>query len=230
MCDYLFFCVTVGEIVLTLVLSTLSIIVALWYESKGEPKLEFLVLKPKPILWGEKQTLFLNILIKNNPQKKWLLVRKTATLCHGDITYFDLGLNQIGKSTWIRWAGNPQPVKYDISEGNLVTLQDNSLLRISKYIDIPRDEQEEIDVAMRYLDNNKNAFAWNGDSYREIRINPILQTGEYYIKIKIICNENTTYQVYKLNNPDDIHGYSLTNAPKDIVGKLLPPIKHFWRK
>ena len=220
MCTNNFLCIPIGEIILTVIITVISIIVALWYESTGEPKLEFVITEPKPVRWGLADTIFLNIIIKNNPIKRWFLSRKTATLCHGDITYFDSNFVQIGNPTWIRWAGNPQPVRDQISNGQRVTILDNSLLRLSKYIDIPRDEQEELDVCMRIIGGDGIAYAWNGDSYTNKQINPTLNTGSYYIRVKIISNEKTFSEVFELNNHTDVNSFRLHEAPKNVNEKL----------
>ena len=94
-----------------------------------------------------------NLLVTNHPHNRWPLVsRETAYSCHGNVTFYrENETKQLSDPMPIRWAGNPQPVKYEIENHQIITLPEPSLIKLSGYIDIPRDEEEELDIAVRFI-------------------------------------------------------------------------------
>jgi hypothetical protein len=112
----------------------------------------------------------------------------------------------------IRWSGNPEPVKYEVANNKIITLVEPSLIKQSEYIDIPRDEEEELDIAVRFIDENE-AYGWNSDSYLHRGRNPKFQLplGNYVIKINLICSSSNISKKYLLENPKKIQEFRIVD-------------------
>jgi hypothetical protein len=210
---------TIWEILISLVISVISIFLALLYENLGSPRLFFSIKPKKPIKIGNQDTYFLNLYVINKPHKYWPLVtRETAYSCHGDITFKDRASKKTFGPMPIRWSGNPEPIKFDVVDNHIVSLIEPSLLKSSRYIDIPRDEKEEIDVAVRFLQDHQ-AYGWNSESYLHQSKNPELELspGTYEIEVKITCSGSSKKEKFLLINQPDIQDFRLepfTPQPK----------------
>lgn len=149
--------------------------------------------------------------VLNLPRKNVPFVsRNTAFSCHGSITFLDLSRKTFFDMP-IRWSNNPQPVRPDIDEGKFVTVVEESLMRAGKYIDIPADEREELDVG--YRDPiEKVVVGWNNDSYRApggrfpVRVLP---TGDFIIHVTIKHNDGSIQSEFLLHNPEDVGDFKL---------------------
>src|SRR6266511_2339698 len=116
----------------------LGVVLAIWYESLGSPRL---VIVPEDTTDEVKSngwhTRFLHLGVKNLPTRAPFLTRQTAFSVHGTISFFTLDGIQIGKTMPIRWDGAPEPIKYEVFEGKIITVPDPRLVRISRFMDIP---------------------------------------------------------------------------------------------
>ena len=194
-----------------IVLTVTSLVLALWYADLGKPRLRLEILAPERVYFGNKETLFLKLNVFNNPLKDIPFIsRNTAFSCHGSISLLDLSKKTIFEMP-IRWSNNPQPIRPDLDQGKIVTMVDQSLIRASRYIDIPADESEALDVCYRDL-KEKVAIGWNSDSYwipGGRFPDRILPSGDYIIHVIIKHNDGSAQAEFLLHNPESINEYKM---------------------
>jgi hypothetical protein len=201
---------SICDIVINLVISIISIFIALVIEKSGHPRFEFEIRPKKPVLYGDKNTFFLNLFVKNNPRSLPLVTRETAYSCHGTITFINESGNIVCNSMPIRWAGNPEPIKPEVASNRIVTILDPTLVKSSQYIDIPRDEEEELDICVRFQDDS-NAYGWNSESYYYQGKNPNykLLPGTYRIEVKLTCSGEADTIKFLLNNSENLDDFRI---------------------
>jgi hypothetical protein len=208
---------TICEILENLCISVFSIFLALLYAKSGRSRLFINLKPPKKIAFGNEKSIFVNLIVKNNPHKGWPLIpRETAYSCHGDVTFYnENGTIKICGPMPIRWSGNPQPIKYEVANDQIISLVEPSLIKQSEYIDIPRDEEEELDIAVRFYQENE-AYGWNSESYFHENRNQKfrLPTGNYIIIVNLTCSSNNVSKKFILENPKKIEEFRIVEYKK----------------
>jgi hypothetical protein len=173
--------------------------------------LRFEILAPQKVYFGTEETLFLKLAVHNEPYKDLPFIsRGTAFSCHGSISCFDMNKSKIFEMP-IRWSNNPQPIRSEIDQGRVVTIIEPSLIRLSRYIDIPADEREELDVCYRAPAENL-AIGWNSDSYWQPGgrfPDRMLPSGDYIIHVLVKHNDGSEQSDFLLHNPESIDEYRL---------------------
>jgi hypothetical protein len=190
----------------------ISIVLALYYENLGSPRLLFTQEPPSD---GPRESglyaRFLHIGVKNSPRKAPFVTRQTAYSVHGTISFITQNGEQIGGALPIRWDGAPEPIKYEVSNGNIIQLPETSLIRVSRFMDIPPDEKETFSFAVRIL-NEKSAYGWNSESYfkeswhyEEYE----LPLGTYIAKIQLKTGGMIFEKEFQINNFDAFESFTL---------------------
>jgi len=194
-----------------IVLTVTSVVLALWYADLGKPRLKLEILDLQKVYIGSEETLFLKLSVLNQPLRNIPFIsRNTAFSCHGSISFLDLSNKTIFEMP-IRWSNNPQPFSLDVDQNKIVTLIDQSLIRASRYIDIPADEKEELDVCYRDP-KEKIAIGWNSDSYLIVGgrfPDRIIPSGDYIVWVTIKHNDGSVQSKFLLHNPESIDNYKL---------------------
>lgn len=203
------------DVAFQIVLTVTSIVLALWYADLGKPRLTLQTLIPEKVNIGNEGTLFLKLAVFNRPLRDLPFIsRSTAFSCHGTIALLDMNKKTIFEMP-IRWSNNPQPIRADVDQGKIITVVDQSLIRASRYIDIPADEKEELDICYRDP-KEKVAVGWNSDSYwipGGKFPDRILSTGDYIVRVVIKHNDGSAQSEFLLHNPDSIDEYKLDSYP-----------------
>ena len=194
-------------------LTAVGVVLALAYADLGKPRLRLEIIAHEKVLVGTEETLFLKLRVFNGPRKDMPFVsRGTAFSCHGSISFADMS-NKIIFEMSIRWSNNPQPIRYDLDQGKISTLVDQSLIRASRFIDISADESEELDVCFRNP-NEIIAYGWNSDSYmykRSRHPERNIPSGDYLIRVKIKHNDGSVQSEFLLHNPQEISQFKLVS-------------------
>jgi len=200
------------DIAISLFLTFIGIVIALWYENLGSPKLEITPGKTtddvKDNGW---RTRFLHLNVTNKPKKRIPLVtRQTASSCHGTISFLTLDKKQAGKAMPIRWDGNPEPIIPEIIDNKIVYLPDPRLIRLSRYIEIPPDETESLAVAIR-IHGDANTYGWTSESYFHNWRHPEyeLLPGEYIVRVCITSGDNIFRKDFQFTNPETFDAFDL---------------------
>ena len=200
------------NICLNLLFVFVGIVLALWYENLGAPRLKIsgglTTDSVKPNGW---KTRFLHLDVKNDPRAKIPFVtRQTAFSCHGTITFLTTDDKQIGNPMPIRWDGNPEPLKPEVVNGKIEFLPDFRLMRLSRYIDIPPGESEGLAIAVR-IDGLSDAYGWTGESYLHNWQHPEYQlpTGDYVAHIYLTTGDSIFKQDFRFTNPEMFKAFDL---------------------
>lgn len=153
------------DVLKDVILMGLGVVIALWYERIGDPRVS-IELEPcfdRPEgSFGRVRSLRLRA--RNRPRRAWLVSRRTAVSCHGNIQFLDVNRNPLCSPMPIRWADSPQPVRTEVINAQRVGLPEPNLVRLSRYIDIPPDESELLDLAIR-IHGERDAYGWTTESY-----------------------------------------------------------------
>jgi len=180
----------------------LGFALAIWYDRLGSPRLLFI---PEDTTDGIKtngwRTRFLHIGVINSPKKVPFLRRQTAFSVHGTISFFTMDDKQVGKTMPIKWDGTPEPIKFEVVEGEIVAIVDPQLVRISRFIDIPPDEKESLAIAVRIYDD-KSAYGWTSESYFRGWRHPdfALPIGKYIAKVRLTTGDAIFEKEFQFNN------------------------------
>jgi hypothetical protein len=201
-----------ADILINLLLAIVSIVIALWYENLGSPRLEILPditndeLKP-----NNRRTRFIHLGVVNKPRRVPFVTRQTAYSCHGTITFLTPSLQSIGNPMPIKWDGTAEPLNPEIVNNQIVNLLDQRLLRFSRYIDIPPDEKETLAVAVR-IHGDTLAFGWTGESYAHDWRHPDFKfpPGNYVARVTITTGDSKTQKDFAFENPDRFEAFDLS--------------------
>ena len=197
---------------LNLLLIFIGIVLALWYENLGAPKLKMSGARTTDSIKNNGwRTRFLHVDVKNEPRKKWWFVtRQTAFSCHGTITFLTSDYQQIGNPMPIRWDGNPEPLIPEVIEREIKFLPDFRLMRLSRFIDIPPDESEGLAIAVR-INGDMNAYGWTDESYLHNWHHPQYQllAGEYIARISITTGDSVFKQDFRFTNAEKFEDFDL---------------------
>lgn len=188
-----------------------GIVLALWYENLGSPKLKFYSCETLELpLENGKRLRSLRIKIKNDPRKLPFVPRQTASSCHGTIIFLDAEKKAFSKPMQIRWADSPEPIKKEILNNEIINLPEHNLVRLSKYIDIPPDEAELSDLAIRFFNENI-AYGWCTDSYfKNMRHSDYtFNKGSYFAKVSILTGDLKFEAIIPFSNPPDYEKFDL---------------------
>ena len=157
-------------------------------------------------------TRFLHLKVVNAARKIPFVPKQTAYACHGDITFLTDDLEHTGKSIQFKWDGTPAPIKPEILNGKIVFLPDVSLIRLTRYIDIPPGEEESLAVAFR-VEGDSEAYGWSYLNYQcpDWR-HPasILPSGNYVAHITIISGDTIVKKDVRFANPENFQEFDLT--------------------
>jgi len=193
------------KLILPTLFTALGVVGALWYEDLGKPNL---LLDDNsddtldgPI--GSHYRRSLRVRVKNVPGKFSFVKRNTAMSCHGNIVFLDDDKKFISGPMPIRWADSPEPIKKQMNGTQIITLPEYNLVRVSKFIDIPPDESELIDLAIRFKGETE-AYGWCTDSYFKGNRHPDyeLKRGFYYALITLFTGDSKfELPLVKISNP-----------------------------
>jgi hypothetical protein len=193
------------DIILPFAFTLIGVVGAVWYGNVSKPKLE---IQPSsddtiegPMSNGAIRRA-LRIRVKNVPLKRPFVNRQTAVSCHGDIVFLDENRKPVSEPMQIRWADSPEPIKYLVINNKIEIFPENNLVRLSKYIDIPPDESESCDLAIRFVGED-NAYGWCTDSYFHNSRHPKykLNQGTFFAKIIISAGGSTFKFTVPFSNP-----------------------------
>lgn len=191
----------------------LGVVLAIWYENLGSPCLLLMLGNTTDNdIPNMGRVRFLRLQVKNNPKRVPLVTRQTAYSVHGTVTFIRKSDgSQIGQVMPIRWDGAPEPIRYEISNGQLLPIPDPTLVRISRYINIPPDEQESFTIAVRIY-GEEIAYGWTSESYfHKWRHNDYkLPIGEYVVKIRLTTGDATFREEFSLTNFDKFETFDLS--------------------
>ena len=205
--------VSIIEVFENLFFTCLGIVVAIWYENLGAPRLLIEIEAPFDGSNRLGSFRFVRVKVRNQPRKVPLVTRQTAYAVHGRMSFVDSKGVQVGKTIPIRWDGMPEPIRYEVDNGKVITLPDTSLFRVSQYINIPPDEQETFAVAVKFQDDKK-AYGWSNESYihgwkhKEVSLPP----GSYEVVISLQSGDKVWKKRFRLQNTDEIKGFQLTEV------------------
>jgi hypothetical protein len=201
----------VVDIVVNVLLAFVGVVVALWYENLGSPRLEI-----SPGLTTDdvnplscRRTRFLHLNVRNNPRTARFVPRQTSYATHGTITFVTSEHRAIGTMP-IRWDGAPEPLRTEIVDNQITYLPDHRLIRISRYIDIPPDESESLAIAVR-IEGDTSAFGWTCESYFHGWRHPDyeLPPGRYVARVKIVSGDRVFQKEFPFVNPGELGGFDL---------------------
>lgn len=204
------------EILFQLLLLVIGIILALWYDGLGQPRI-YLELMPTNINTNNRYkgiARFPHVKVWNRPRRLPFLRRVSARRCHGNVRFLTLDGEEVHeKAMPIRWSGNPEPLKYEISpqDGSLKRVVETSLFRASRFIDIPPDSGEAIDIAVRVY-SESSAYGWNHESYIHDWQHPEfhLPTGAYIARVTIRSEGQMLAQRnFYMFNPESFDDFDL---------------------
>lgn len=187
-----------------------GIVLALWYENLGSPRLIFQPSETLELSLGEGKVRSLRVKIKNKPRKLPFVPRQTASACHGTIVFLNAQKNAVSNPMKIRWVDSPEPIRKEILNGKIINLPEPNLIRLSRYIDIPPDESELCDLAIRFFSEN-TAYGWCTDSYLKELKHPDykLNKGSYFAKISIFTGDSTFEAYIPFSNPSEYEKFDL---------------------
>ena len=220
-----------GSTIIEIVIGAIvAIVITIWIERLRKPKLKLKIgkainLSSQEIPNAGKFHRHLYVLLENKPLSKWLswMTRNPAIQCHGHISFHHLdGQNYSGRTMPIRWSGRPEPVLpwFEIDERRIPII-DYTRLRLESYMDIHPGEQEELDIAVRF-DNNDECYGWTNESYfRQLR-HPDwrLPPGRYLVKVVVVTAGEKTSEVLRLVNDVPWKDFRLEEAKKEDKGKV----------
>ena len=202
-------------IILPFIFTLIGVVGALWWGNKGKPRLLIYPCSDDtidgPMSDGVRRRA-LRIRIKNIPLKRWFVNRQTAVSCHGNIVFLDADKKPISKPMQVRWADSPEPIKHLVLNGKIITVPEYNLVRLSKYIDIPPDESELCDLAIRFV-NEDDAYGWCTDSYFKNSRHPDykLNCGSFFAKITIFTGDSTfEFPLVPFSNPAIFEKFDLS--------------------
>lgn len=195
----------------------LGVVIAIWYENRGSPRLIFTPEKTTDeVKSNGLRTRFLHISVKNNPMIVPLVTRQTAFSVHGTISFIKSDGQQIGKAMPIRWDGAPEPIKYEVVNERIVPIPDPRLVRISRYMDIPPNEKESLAIAVRIYDD-KIAYGWTSENYFKNWRNDdfALPLGEYVAYVKLTTGDTNFEDKFSFSNLDAFETFDLSKKNAD---------------
>lgn len=203
------------DFVIQVVLIGLGLILALWYESRADPKLTLEVAETRHNVYPDNRgtVRFTYVKVRNaGPSKLPFIGRRTAQSTFGYIRFRALdGTPLHSRVMPIRWSGQPEPVKFEVVNNSIKQLLDPSLIRVSRYMDIPPNEEEVIDVAFR-REGHSDAYGWSHENYQqgkwehpEFTIPP----GQYQVEITVTTGDRKFRKTFLLNNPANFNEFEL---------------------
>jgi hypothetical protein len=152
------------------------------------------------------------LIVRNNPRKAFFVPRRTAQGVHGSITFFDdRGQRVSEKDMPIRWDGAPEPLKYDVRNGQVEILPDPKLVRVSRFIDIYPDEKESLSPAVK-IEGEDKAYGWTSESYFEEWRHPDfeLPEGDYVARVSLKCGDQLVEEDFRFSNPTEFTNFDLS--------------------
>lgn len=190
-------------------ISVISILFALFYEDRANPNFDISICDPASI----ENSIYLRLKITNKPLDYLpLLSRKIATSCHVSLSFINLKFGRYMLED-AKWTGNPEPIR--LSETRIPILEP-SLLRISRFIDIPSEESEELDICFRDC-GSREAYIWNAYSYiptaTKLKSRQILNN-ESYLLLKVKHSTGMEKFYFKIVNPENINQFRIVNITK----------------
>jgi hypothetical protein len=199
------------EVLFQFALIAAGIILALAYADLGKPRLAIEPVKPEDIYIGQEKVRWIHLVVSNRPRRGLpFIARSTAFSCHGTIAFMDIEGRQLFDMS-IRWSANPQPIQRIAVGRKLLSLPDPNLIRASRYIDIPADEAESLDVCFR-APRQATANAWNSENYQfqgSRHPKRRLSMGQYLIQVVIKHNDGAVSARFVLQNPRRIRDFRL---------------------
>jgi hypothetical protein len=152
------------------------------------------------------------------------MMRSPALQCRGEISFHHLdGQYLFDRLMPARWASTPEPVQtVGIQNGTPVAVLDQHKLLTPSRIDIATNEEESVDIAVRF-DNDVDCYGWNNDSYRYGWRNPAWQIpeGRYLIRVSITSGGQSWSDIFRLINDVPRTDFRLAPATSDDKEKVL---------
>jgi hypothetical protein len=113
----------------------------------------------------------------------------------------------------IRWADSPEPIKREILNNEMVTLPEHNLIRLSRYIDIPPDESEICDLAIRFFGED-TAYGWNTDSYFKNMRHPDFQIsqGDFFARVTLNTGDSKFESLISFANPEEFENFEIRHV------------------
>jgi len=202
------------SIVLTVVSTVLGVVFALWYENLGSPRM---IILPDTTIEGIKNngltTRFLHLKVRNNPRKLPFVPKQTAYACHGNISFLTDKCEPTNINIQFKWAGTPEPIRPEISNGKPVYLLDNNLIRSTRFIDIPPGEEERLAIAFR-IKGDADAYGWSYLNYQSPdwrHPESTLSPGSYIARITITSGDTIVKKDIPFANPADFDKFDLVD-------------------
>lgn len=194
--------------------ATLGAVVAVFYEGLGHAKLD---IKLGEVIEHEYPNhgvvRFLRVEIHNRPRKVLFVTRKTAYACEAKVTFKSPTGDTIGPMAG-RWAGNPEPLQYEVVDGKIQTILNPTLLAANRLTNIPPLRFRHLDIAMRRR-VDREAYGWTDESYRHGWRHPDFKLPDehYEVHVEVTTGDRTSPpKSFRLMNPESADGFNLESV------------------
>lgn len=201
------------DIILGVLMTALGAFAAVFYEGLGHAAIEIRLDESTDHEYPRHgRVRFLHVAIYNKPRKVPFVTRETAYACEVSITFVSRAGVRIGPMPG-RWAGNPEPLRYEAVNGEIRQLPDFALMVTNRLTNIPPLRSRRLDIAMRRA-QDREAFGWTDTSYlhdwrqKDFR----LPEDSYAVHVEVTTGDRIFPQVFRLENPENIDGFLLRSA------------------
>jgi hypothetical protein len=198
------------DIILGIIMAALGAFLAVWYEDTGHPRL---ILSIDDFTDGPRgnhgRVKFLHVAVRNHPWKVPFVSRKTAYACEANITFYCRDDSVVGPMPG-RWSDNPEPLKYEVVNGQIQLLLDNALMAANRIINIPPLRSKRLDIAIRHA-TDRDAFGWTDTSYQYDWRHPQyrLSNDVYDVLVEASAEDRVFSNRFRLLNPVNIDNVRL---------------------
>jgi hypothetical protein len=211
-----------------------SIGTAMFVEYMRRPKLKFAIETPPlevTYAAGFPANVMRTLRVKlyNDPLPGWArwMLRGPALQCRAIITFHELndGQNIFGRAMGGRWASSPEPVpiSFVTPRGERFQMFDPARFTLESRIDIYPGEQEILDIASRF-DNDQECYDGNNEAYFSAppwrNPNWRLPSGRYLVSAVITSSGQKSAGCFRLMNNLSRADFRLELATRSDIGLL----------
>jgi hypothetical protein len=198
-----------------------------------KPKLNIKIGNTENVNWSGRpanRARWLRLRVENKELPWWArwLSRNMALHCSGLITFYHLdGQNVFGRSMQARWWGVREPLPIQIMAQGHPTMYilDPERLAPEKHRDIYAGESEQLDLAVRF-DDDEECYGWCNDNYNSNPKwrNPDWKLGHerYLVEVTVVSSGGERcISLFRLVSDVPIDGFRLENPQAGDYGKIL---------
>lgn len=228
---------------INLTAGVVGILIVLWIERQRRPRLSMSVGIPNEIVEKSdeprKPGKWLYVTIHNAGVPRWLAwvySGEPAMACRAWITFYHLeGHRVFDREMNARWAATPEPQIQVLTLGRtavppqLVTVKDAKmeqrqfvrLLDVRETYDIPAGESTNIDVVMRFRDE-ETAYGWCNESYLYGWKHPdwVLPKDRYLAKVRVVTGGREFTDVFLVVNDVPYADFRLEPAKPELKSRV----------